>query len=144
RQDERRSASQVERPLVFISCGQYTRDEIRLGEKIAQMVNAGGKWDAYFAEQQNTLEGLSSHILSSLGQCAAFVGIAHHRGIVSRPSDQITRASVWIEQEIAIAAFIQLVLKRRIEVALYLQRGIHREGIREQLRLGPIMFDTSD
>jgi hypothetical protein len=68
---------------------------------------------AYFAEQQNTLEGLTSNILSSLERCVGFVAVAHHRGKVTRPDGEIVRASVWVEQEIAIAAFIQHALKRK-------------------------------
>jgi hypothetical protein len=136
--------STLEKPLVFISCGQYTDQEIALGTAIERLVREHTTYDAYFAEQQNSLEGLSSNILSSLGRCAAFVGVAHHRGIVTRSKDHIIRASFWVEQEIGIAAFIQHVLKRKIEVALYLQKGIHREGIREQLRLAPIEFETDD
>ena len=131
------------KPLIFISCGQYTQDEIALGKAIEELVRQRTNFDAYFAEQQNSLEGLSANILSSLGRCVGFVAVAHHRGVVSRPNDTIVRASVWIEQELAIAAFIQHALKRKIEVALYLQKGIYREGIREQLRLAPVMFETS-
>ena len=137
-------SSTLKQPLIFISCGQHTTEEIRLGTAMERLVKETTPYDAYFAEQQNSLEGLSSHILSSLGRCSAFVGVAHHRGIVSRPSDLITRASVWVEQELAIAAFIQHALRRPMEVALYLQRGIYREGIRQQLRLAPIEFETSD
>ena len=133
-----------EKPLVFISCGQYAQEEIELGSAMERLVREETDYDAYFAEQQNSLDGLSSNILSSLGRCAAFVGVAHHRGVVTRPKDQITRASVWVEQEIAIAAFIQHALKRKLEVALYLQKGIHREGIREQLRLAPIEFQAPE
>ena len=68
----------------------------------------------------------------------------HHRGTIATPHGGTRiRGSVWIEQELAIASFIQYVLKRKIEVLLYLQRGIFREGIRSQLRLKPIEFDSS-
>lgn len=136
--------TETEKPLVFISCGQYADEEIALGSALERLIRENTKYDAYCAERQNSLEGLSSNILSSLGRCAAFVAVAHHRGIVTKLEDQITRASVWVEQEIAIAAFIQHALKRKIEVALYLQKGIHREGIREQLRLAPIEFETAE
>ncbi len=54
----------------------------------------------------------------------------HHRGTMVTPSgDTVTRGSVWVEQELAICAFTQHVLDRRLEVALYLQRGISHEGI---------------
>jgi hypothetical protein len=74
-------------------------------------------------------------------QSAAFIGIMHHRGDIATPHGNVRRASVWVEQEVAIAAFIQHVLARRLEVALYLQRAISREGLRQQLRLKPVEFD---
>lgn len=133
-----------EKPLIFISCGQFTDDEKALGNAIAQVIRDATGYDAYFAEQQNTLKDLTSHILSSLERCVGFVAVAHHRGKVQRPDGDIVRASVWVEQEIAIAAFIQHVSKRKIEVVLYLQEGIKREGIREQLRLAPVTFSSAD
>jgi hypothetical protein len=131
------------KPLIFISCGQYTEEEKALGKELERIVRESTPYDAYFAEVQNSLEGLTAHILSSLERCVGFVAVAHQRGKVRRPHDEIVRASVWVEQEIAIAAFIQHVLNRKIEVALYLQRGIQREGIREQLRLAPVEFDST-
>lgn len=132
------------KPLVFISCGQYNKHEVELGQEVVRLIRDETSFEAYFAEQQNTLEGLSSNILSALKRATAFIGIMHHRGEITTPSgDTIIRGSVWIEQEIAIAAFIQTALARQLEVVLYLQRGITREGIREQLRLGPIEFENA-
>ena len=64
----------------------------------------------------------------------------HHRGTVTTPDGEIVRASVWIEQEIAIAAFIQQMLGRKIEVQLYIQEGIAREGMRDKLLLNAYTF----
>ena len=131
-----------EKPLVFISCGQYTKDEIELGNEIEQIIRKETAFEPYFAEQQNTLEGLVANILSALGHTAAFIGIMHHRGSITTPSGgSLIRGSVWVEQELAIASYIQHIQKRQIEVLLYLQRGIRREGIRSQLLLKPIEFD---
>jgi hypothetical protein len=67
----------------------------------------------------------------------------HHRGTIVTPGGEaVTRGSVWVEQELAICAFAQHVLDRQLAVVLYLQRGISREGIRSQLRLRPVEFDT--
>src|SRR5713226_8230423 len=130
--------------LIFISCGQYTDDEIALGKAVEALVRSETAYEPYFAEQQNSLEGLVGNILSALGRSAAFIGIMHNRGDVATPSGSIRRGSVWIEQEVAIAAFIQHVLDRRLEVVLYLQRGIAREGLRQQLRLKPVEFDQPE
>src|ERR1700730_6436400 len=89
------------KPLIFISCGQFTEEESALGKAIERLIKETTPFDAYFAEQQNTLEGLTSNILSSLGRCVGFVAIAHHRGSVKRLDGEIVRASVWVEQEIA-------------------------------------------
>ncbi len=94
-------------PLVFISCGQYSSAEIELGKSVEALIREETAYEPYFAEQQNTLEGLSENILGSLARCSAFVGIMHHRGNVITPHGSLTRASVWVEQELAIAAFIQ-------------------------------------
>jgi hypothetical protein len=48
---------------------------------------------------------------------------------------------VWIEQEIAIAAFVTQVLKRQVNVVAFVHRDIKREGMREQLLLNPVPFD---
>ena len=132
-----------EKPIVFISCGQSTPEEISLGNEVERFIREGTPYEPYFAEQQNTLEGLAGNILSALHRAAAFVAIMHHRGTITTPSgNTITRGSVWIEQELAICTFIHHILDRPIEVILYLQRGISREGIRSQLRLKPVDFDN--
>jgi len=133
-----------EKALIFISCGQFTPDEICLGTEIERFIKEETPFEPYFAEQQNTLEGLVANILSALGRAVGFIGIMHHRGnIVAPDGKRITRGSVWIEQEIAIAAFMQHVLARKMEIVLYLQKGISREGIRSQLRLKPVEFDSN-
>ncbi|HYX28305.1 MAG TPA: hypothetical protein VE863_07045 [Pyrinomonadaceae bacterium] len=134
----------VTKSLIFISCGQYTEEEIALGRAVEALVRSETAYEPYFAEQQNSLDGLVGNILSALGRSAAFIGIMHNRGEIVSPSIRVRRGSVWIEQEVAIAAFIQHVLARQLEVALYLQRGISREGLRQQLRLKPVEFDQPE
>jgi len=134
-----------EKPIVFISCGQFTPEEIDLGNEIERFIREETPYEPYFAEQQNTLEGLVSNILSALHRAAAFIAIMHHRGTLTTPSgNPITRGSVWVEQELAICAFIHHILDRQVEVILYLQRGVTREGIRSQLRLKPVDFDSNN
>jgi len=131
-----------EKPLVFISCGQCTPDEIALGNAVERFIRDKTLYEPYFAEQQNTLDGLVTNILSALRRASAFIGIMHHRGTISTPGGGIvTRGSVWVEQELAICAFAQHVLDRQLAVVIYLQRGISREGIRSQLLLKPVEFE---
>jgi len=131
-------------PLVFISCGQYSPNEIALGKKLAAAVSEFTAYEAYFAENQNSLLGLSNHIFKALNRCAYFVAVMHHRGKVETLTSTHRRASIWIEQEIAIAAFLTEIRNKEIPVILYIQKGIKREGIREQLKLNPVEFISED
>ena len=53
------------------------------------------------------------------------------------------QGSVWIEQEIAIAAFLTQVLTRDLRVAAYIHSDISREGMRDKLQLNPTPFKSS-
>jgi len=133
-----------QQPLVFISCGQWHPHEKDLGQKLLRAVNETAPLKGYFAEYQSSLSNLSRHIFEALDQCVALVAVMHERGRVATPSGELTRASVWIEQEIAIAAFLTERLDRKIEIASYIKRGVCLEGLRSQLILNPIEFDTED
>lgn len=133
----------MEKPAIFISCGQCTQEETELGKAIACLIAKETPYEPYFAEEQNTLEGLVTNILGALDRAVGLIAVMHNRGTVTFPGGTLERGSVWVEQEIAIAAFAQHVLKRNIEVALYLQNGIAFEGIRQQLRLKGIRFKTA-
>lgn len=130
--------------LVFISCGQYDPREIKLGEELAKAVDDLTDFEGYFAQDQASLDGVSRHIFGSLNRCSGFVAVMHARGAVKTLHGSHTRASVWVEQEIAIAAFLEQAQGRKIPVAVYFQRGVKREGVRDQLLLGPVEFDKED
>lgn len=127
---------------IFISCGQQTDEEKELGKKIQKLVRELTQYDPYFAEFQNSLEGLSKNIFSELYKCKGFITVLHRRGEVS-PGDH-SRASVWVEQEIAIAAFIKQVLKKDIKIVPLIQSGIKLEGVRKQLILNPKEFTSNN
>jgi hypothetical protein len=131
------------KPFLFISCGQYTPSEKQLGMRIAALVTSTTTYDAFFAEDQHDLNGLDQNILSALRDCSGLIAILHPRGRITRPDGgEITRASVWIEQEIAIATYIQRVEKREIPVVAFIQNQIGLEGLRQLIHLNPIQFDT--
>jgi len=99
---------------------------------------------AYLARNQNSAAGVTDHILKALHESSALICVMHHRGEVSgRDGKRSFRASVWIEQEIAIAAFMEQVLNRRIPVRLYCEKGIAVEGIRRQIMVHAISFDNT-
>jgi len=139
-----RGSTTASGPLVFVSCGQSTLEERRLGKKIADLVERETGCEAYFAENQQNLEGVTENILKKLHDALGFIAIMHPRGDVANPRNPTespwVRGSVWIEQEIAISAFISQALQRPIRVLLYVHESIRREGLRDKLHLNPVSF----
>jgi hypothetical protein len=133
---------QLNRPFIFVSCGQYTEEEKRLGQQIAQMAkDALPGFDAFFAQNVQDLNGLDANILSALHECAGLIVVLHPRGTIERPNDSlVVRASVWVEQEIAIATYIQRVEKRSLPIIAFKHVTVDREGLRELLHMNPIEF----
>jgi hypothetical protein len=132
------------RRTVFISCGQYTEEERDLGRRVCNVVAECTPFQGYFAENQTTLKALSENVLARLYDSVGLIAIMHHRGTVETPDGSLVRGSVWIEQEIAIAALMEQILRRPLHVAFFLQRGIGLEGIRQQLQLNPFVFTIAD
>ena len=128
--------------LVFISCGQYRKEEINLGQALAAAVTQLTPFEGYFAQNQATLDGLSQNIFRNLNRASGFVAVMHQRGLVKTLNGEHIRASVWVEQEIAIAAFLKQAQEKEIAVAVYIQKGIEREGVRDKLLLGAMEFET--
>jgi hypothetical protein len=127
--------------FIFVSCGQYTAAEKSLGKAIVRMVESLTGLDAFFAEEVQDLSGLDTNILDALRRCAAFITVIHPRGEIVRPDgSRLTRASVWIEQEIAIATYIQRIEKRSLPVIAFVHESVGLEGIRQLLHLNPIRF----
>src|ERR1035437_3428520 len=136
----------MSKPHIFVSCGQRTEEEKRLGEAICKAIRDHGVFDCFFAEAQHSLNGLHENILDALTKSDGFITVIHRRGNVSYglvKHEPLDRASVWIEQEIAIAAYIQRTTKNDLLTAAYIEKGVGREGLRELLHLNPLEF-TSD
>ncbi len=131
---------------IFISCGQRTTEERGLGLQVCEVINEHPNFRAYFADLQNNLRGLHENILDALGRCAGFVAIMHPRGTVSFSGDaeeSFVRASVWVEQEIAIASYVQRTSEKQLHVAAYAHKSVKREGLRDLLQLNPFSFTES-
>ena len=143
-EQEARKAALIAEPLIFVSCGQSTPSERKLGQEIAKMVERETSCRAYFAENQNTLEGVTENILKKLRVAAGFIAIMHPRGNVTNPhstgGQSWVRGSVWVEQEISIAAFISQALEQPMRVRAYVHEDILREGLRDKLHLNPRLF----
>ena len=127
---------------VFVSCGQRTEEERALGRAIGALISDLTPFEPYFAEDQTTLEGLTTDILMALNDATGLVVVLHDRGFVA--GADITRGSVWVEQEIAIAAFIRQVLGRHLHIAAYRQEQVGLEGMRGQLLLNPKVFRSNE
>jgi hypothetical protein len=132
----------AERPTIFSSCGQYAEEERKLGKQVCKLVEDTTAFTGYFADNQTTLKALSENVLRRLYESVGLIVIMHHRGNVE--SRNIIRGSVWIEQEVAIATLMEQILRRPLHVALFVQRGIAIEGIRQQLQLNAIEFNSGD
>lgn len=125
---------------IFISCGQYTAAEKQLGKQISELVRTLTDCVPFFAEEVQDLNGLDANILSALHDCVGFITVMHPRGEIKRPNGSVVRASVWIEQEIAIATYIQRVEKRTLPIIAFKHKSVGREGIRDLLHLNPFEF----
>lgn len=127
--------------FIFISCGQFTEAEKQLGKEIALLVKKVTGLEPFFAEEVQDLNGLESNILNALRDCVAFITVLHPRGVITRPDkSEHVRVSVWIEQEIAVATYIQRVEKRQFPIIAFKHVSVGREGIRDLLQLNPIEF----
>jgi hypothetical protein len=136
----------MSKPFVFFSCGQDSEAEKSLGKSISQMVRDTTGFDAFFAEEVQDLNGLDSSILGALRDAAGIITFLHPRGKIARPDGtSLIRASVWIEQEIAIATYIQRMDKRPLPVIAFVHKSVGREGLRDLVHLNPIGFaDEAD
>jgi hypothetical protein len=128
------AADEPSRPKVFISCGQCNQ-EPEVGRALARVIDELTACTGYFAQNENSLEAVSTNIFKALNSAVGFVGVMHNRGSVTTPEGHHERGSVWVEQELAIAAFLVQAQGRRLPVALYIQKGIRREGVRQQILL---------
>lgn len=128
---------------IFISCGQQSEEEIQLGNKIAELAKSRAGIDGYFAENQHSLEAVTKHIFNAIHGASAFIAVMHKRDEL--PGDTPAyRGSVWIEQEMAIAAFLVQSLGLQLPARLYVQKGIKRDGLRGYTIINPFEFETSE
>jgi hypothetical protein len=118
------------RQTVFISCGQFSDAERRLGRQIAEKIRVLTDLEPFFADEVQDLNGLDANILNALRNCVAFITVLHPRGEIRRPDGSVlVRGSIWIEQEIAIATYIQRVENRQLPIVAFKHKLVGLEGI---------------
>jgi hypothetical protein len=132
------------RKIVFISCGQCTAEERALGLEMARLIETYTEYEAYFAQNEQSLDGVTTRILGALGACIGFVGVMHQRGEVSGRRATTARGSVWVEQEIALVSYRVQVLGHSLPILTYVQEGIALEGLRQVILLNSEPFKTND
>lgn len=131
--------------LIFICHGQLPHEKPK-GLVLAKIIDETPGFRAFFAENVHTTDDLVRHIFGNLEHCNGFLAVMHKRGDVTIPGEKFTRASVWIQQELAIISFVNYLrhASRHIKVRVFAQRGIKREGLADALILNPIEFDKDD
>jgi hypothetical protein len=132
------------RRIIFISCGQCTAEERTLGLEMARLIETHTEYEAYFAQNEQSLDGVTTRILGALGACVGFVGVMHKRGDVFGPRATTARGSVWVEQEIALVSYRVQVLGHSLAILTYVQEGIALEGVRQVILLNSEPFKTND
>ncbi len=116
--------------LIFVSCGQLRQEEKQLGQRIKAEIDATAGFKAYFAENVQSLSGLSEHIFDALRRCGAAVVVLHPRGHILTEDGQKLgiRSSVWINQEMAVLAYRQFFEKSRIPILAFKEESVTLEG----------------
>lgn len=127
--------------LIFVCHGQLDHEREN-GLKLAKLIDETPGFRAFFAEAVHDTDGLSQHIFSNLERCDGFLAVMHKRGEVEFLGRKLTRASVWIQQELAIVTFLnyQRHTGHRIKARVFAEKGIKREGLADVLILNPIEF----
>jgi hypothetical protein len=106
--------------LIFVSCGQRTPEEARLGRMVQQAINSHSGFKAYFADSVQSLAALGDHVFDALRRCAGAVILLHER--------EIGRSSMWINQELAILAYRQFFESKEIPILVFKHENVRLEG----------------
>lgn len=122
--------------LVFIACGQSTAEEKALGIKVEEFLKKQ-KINCFLAEKVNDLESLNSHIFRNLTECTGFIGILHKR------EESKYDTSVWINQEVAIAAYLRSIGRAMPSLVLY-EEGTAIEGLIKYTIANPSTFKSEE
>ena len=120
----------MKRARVFISCGQNTQEEKQIGIQLSDDFRDRG-FKPYFAEEVHTPEGITNNVFNALKESEYFV-------CVLTPRTGSQTGSLFIQQELAIASFLQ------IPTLLFRFGEIKLEGVAKYLILNPIPVATVD
>lgn len=121
------------RALVFISCGQRFEEEKRLGLACKDYLE-GRNFATYLAEEFQSFEALTENIFHNLRNSEYAIFIDCKREELSPGK---FRGSIFVNQELAIAAFLPISESR-----VFHETGVIREGVSDYLIAKPIHFSN--
>ncbi len=113
---------------VFISCGQLTPEEKEIGTAVVDYFKKRG-FEPYFAEEVHSPLGLTQNVYANLKKSEYFVCINPKR-------ENSDVGSLFVQQELAIASFLELPL-----VAFH-QSSVGLQGVEKYLLVNSIEFST--
>ena len=131
-----RTATVPTKDLVFIACGQSTPREKNLGTEASALLRHYNI-SSFLAEMANDLESLNAHIFKNLMDCTGFIAILHRR------AEGKYDTSVWINQEVAIAAYLRSLGKTIPSLVLY-EEGTTVEGLIKYTIANPTTFESDE
>ena len=127
--------------FIFISCGQETAQELKLGKEIKSEVERHGM-EGFLAQAVHSADELNKTVFSALQKCSGFCAVMHRRGEINyQEYSPIQRASVWIQQEIALLMYRRFSQGRPIPIRVFTQKGILLEGVMKYTIANPIEFE---
>jgi hypothetical protein len=130
--------------LIFVSCGQQTEEEKKIGSAVKQLVDSKPGFKAYFAEYVQSLDALAKNIFEGLRMCSGLISFMHERGLVKTNSTMEWgyRSSVWVNQEIAILAYRRQFEGIEIPILVFKDEKVRLEGAMTSLIVNPIIMKS--
>lgn len=125
--------------LIFVACGQVTPEEIKLGGRVKSLLKKNNT-EVFLAETANDLRDLNFHIFKNLSDCIGFIAILHKRHKLNGLYD----TSVWINQEIAIAAYLRSRQGKEIPSLILYEEGTEKEGLIKYTIANPPTFKSGE
>lgn len=129
----------MDKGLIFIACGQLTNQEKTLGLSIQKHIKDKYSINTFLAETAHDLVDLNSHIFKNLNNCTGFIAILHKRNQINIKYD----TSVWINQEIAVIAYLKSIGKE-VPSLILIEDEAEQEGLIKYTIANPPTFKTDD
>ncbi|MFA6129848.1 MAG: hypothetical protein WC731_02565 [Candidatus Omnitrophota bacterium] len=130
----------MEKTLIFVSCGQNTPDEIRIGQAIKNTIDNTAGFEGFFAEGEQNLTPANTHIFEALRCCSGAVLLFHDRGEIIDSSGKSRRhySSLWVNQEFAILAYRKHFEGVDIPIITFADKSVNKmEGVAKGAIVNP-------